>query len=151
MCPLRNAAALATVLLLSLAAPQAQAQAYVADICQASVTPAALRFDSAEHSRWYKRFWTGECDHILGCVPGSPNWNAIMRQLVTRASPAERAQLLPKACRLGQLVGLDWSREHGVRKITTQDLRRLYAILEQGDPLNGVEHAEAAARAQLGR
>lgn len=148
---MRKAAALAALLLTGVVAPQAQAQAYVADICQASVTPATLRFDSAEHSRWYKRFWTGECDHILGCLPGSPNWNAIMRQLVARAAPSERAQLLPKACRLGQLVGLDWSREHGVRKITTQDLRRLYAILEQGDPLTGVDHAEAAARAQLGR
>jgi hypothetical protein len=148
---MRKTAVLLALLLAAVVAPQAQAQAYVADICQASVTPAALRFDSAEHSRWYKRFWTGECDHILGCLPGSPNWNAIMRQLVARATPAERPQLLPKACRLGQLVGLDWSREHGVRKITTQDLRRLYAILEQGDPLDGVEHAEAAARAQLGR
>jgi hypothetical protein len=148
---MRKTAVLAALLLAAVVAPQAQAQAYVADICQSSVTPAALRFDSAEHTRWYKRFWTGECDHILGCVPGSPNWNAIMRQLVARATPAERAQLLPKACRLGQLVGLDWSREHGVRRITTSDLRRLYAILEQGDPMNGVEHAEAAARAQLGR
>jgi hypothetical protein len=148
---MRKAAVLAALLLMGFVAPQAQAQAYVADICQASVTPASLRFDSAEHGRWYKRFWTGECDHILGCVPGSPNWNAIMRQLVARAAPGERAQLLPKACRLGQMVGLDWSREHGVRKITTQDLRRLYAILEQGDPLAGVDHAEAAARAQLGR
>lgn len=151
MFPLRKTAAIVTVLFVGLAAPQAQAQAYVADICQPSVTPAALRFDSAEHGRWYKRFWTGDCDHILGCVPGSPNWNAIMRQLVIRAAPQDRAQLLPRACRLGQLVGLDWSREHGVRKITTADLRRLYGILEQGDPLSGVEHAEAAARVQLGR
>lgn len=135
---------------LALAATAAHAQQFVGDLCQSTVAPAAPHYDSAEQVRWYKRFWTGECDHLVGCFPGSPNWNAIMRQLLSRAPPAERAQLTPRVCRLGQMVGLDWSREHAVRRISTADLRTLYGLLEQGDPMNGVARAEAAVRAKLG-
>lgn len=141
-------AVLAGALLL---AGSAQAQTYVRPDCQGVVTPAANRYDSAEHERWYKRFWTGTCDHLMLCVPGGPNWNEIVGKLLTKGGPTERAALLPKACRLGQTIGLEWSREHNVRKITTADLKVFDTMLEAaGDTLKGVDRVDTAARAKLG-
>ena len=140
-----------TGLLLSLAG-QAQAQAYVVPTCRAYVSDANLHFDSAEHVRWYKRFWTGQCDHLLACLPGSPNWNDIAAKLVARGAPAQRAVLQPRACALGQRIGLEWSREHGVRRITTVDLRRYHALLEgDADPVRSLATVESAVEADLKR
>jgi hypothetical protein len=137
---------------LSGAAQAAQAQDYVRVDCRGQVTPATLRFDTPEQVRWYKRFWTGDCDHLPFCFPGSPNWNDIVGKLVARGGPAEQAVLLPKACRLGQLIGLEWSRDKAVRRIDTGDLRTFKGILEKsGDALRGVEQVEASARAKLAR
>ena len=133
-------------------AGQASAQAYVAPLCRSYVSDASLHFDSAEHVRWYKRFWTGQCDHLLACFPGSPNWNDIAVKLVTRGGPAERPALQPQACSLGQRIGLEWSREHGVRRITTEDLRRYHDILDRvSDPLRGVVTVESAVETDLRR
>ncbi|MDB5455529.1 MAG: hypothetical protein JWP92_1114 [Caulobacter sp.] len=127
-----------------------QAQTYVRDDCSGLVSSATLRFDSAEHARWYRRFWTGDCDHLAFCFPGSPNWNDIVGKLLARGGPAERAVLLPKACRLGLTIGLEWSRDKAVRKIDTRDLRAFNTTLEaSGDALRGVEAVEAAAKAKL--
>ena len=143
--------ALLAALALGLASA-AQAQDYVRADCRALVNPAALRFDTPEHVRWYRRFWTGDCDHLPFCFPGSPNWNDIVGKLLTRGGPAEQAALLPKACRLGQTIGLEWSRDKKIRRIDTGDLRTFKGQLEaSGDALRGVEQVEASARAKLAR
>jgi hypothetical protein len=147
---LRKAALLAA--LVAGLAGAAQAQDYVRADCRGQVTPAALRFDTPEHVRWYKRFWTGDCDHLPFCLPGSPNWNDIVDKLVKRGGPAETAVLLPKACRLGQLIGLEWSRDKKVRRIDTADLHAFKGVLEKsGDALRGVEQVETSARTKLAR
>ncbi|CAN5231292.1 hypothetical protein BH10PSE4_BH10PSE4_29490 [soil metagenome] len=117
--------------------------------CRTVVRPTdALRFDTDEHLRWYKRFWTGGCDHLALCFSGSPNWNDIVGKLLVKGGPAEQPILLPKACRLGQLIGLEWAKDRGVQKITTHDLKTFNAMLEAaGDPLKGVEAVDAKARA----
>ena len=130
----------------------AQAQDYVRADCRGQTSPGAQRFDSPEQARWYKRFWTGDCDHLPLCFPGSPNWNDIVGKLVVRGGPSEQAALLPKACRLGQTIGLEWSRDKKVRRIDTADLRAFRGELEKsGDALRGVEQVEATARAKLAR
>jgi hypothetical protein len=138
------------MVLLGLSASAAQAQEFVNAVCRSDVSLAGVRFDTPEHSRWYKRFWTGDCDHLAFCIPGSPNWNDVVDKLLVRGGPTERPTLLPKACRLGQMIGLEWSRDRSVRRISTADLRKLDAMLEaSGDALRGVERVEAAARAKL--
>lgn len=133
-------------------AGQAAAQAYVTPICRGYVSDANLHFDSAEHVRWYKRFWTGQCDHLLACLPGSPNWNDVAARLAARGAPAQRPALLPEACGLGQRIGLEWSREHGVRRITTADLRRYHDLLERdADPVRGLARVQSAVEADLKR
>jgi hypothetical protein len=130
----------------------AQAQDYVRADCRGLANSVALRFDTPEHVRWYKRFWTGECDHLPMCLPGSPNWNDIVGKLLTRGGPAEQAALLPKACRLGQTIGLEWSRNKKIRRIDTGDLRVFKGQLEaSGDALRGVEQVEGSVRAKLAR
>jgi hypothetical protein len=146
-----RAAALALVLGCGLAGA-AQAQDYVRADCRAQIDPAASRFDTPLHQRWYKRFWTGDCDHLPFCFSGSPNWNDIVGKLLTRGGPAERTALLPKACRLGQMIGLEWARDKKVRRIDTGDLRAFKSQLEaSGDALRGVERVEASARAKMAR
>ncbi|CAN5297312.1 hypothetical protein BH10PSE3_BH10PSE3_30750 [soil metagenome] len=130
----------------------AQAQDYVRADCRGLLGAAAQRFETPEHVRWYKRFWTGECDHLPVCFPGSPNWNDIVGKLLTRGGPAEQAVLLPKACRLGQTIGMEWARHKKVRRIDTGDLHAFKAQLEaSGDALRGIEQVEASARAKLAR
>ncbi|MGR4863524.1 hypothetical protein [Caulobacter sp. LARHSG274] len=131
------------------AASVAQAGDFVRADCRLVVKPTeAITFDTDEHLRWYKRFWTGTCDHLSFCFSGSPNWNDIVGKLLAKGGPAEQPVLLPKACRLGQLIGLEWAKDKQVQKISTKDLRRFNAMLEAaGDPLKGVEAVEARARA----
>ena len=147
----RRRALVVTAVLLGVAG-QARAQSYVAPLCRSYVSDANLHFDTAEHMRWYKRFWTGQCDHVTACLPGAPNWNNVAARLVARAAPTQRAALTPRACSLGQRIGLEWSREHGVRRITTADLRRYHALLEHdGDPQRGLAIVEGAVEADLKR
>jgi len=145
------ATALLTALTLGLAGG-VQAQDYVRADCRSQLDPAALRFDTALHQRWYRRFWTGDCDHLPMCFPGSPNWNDIVGKLLTRGGPNERAALLPKACRLGQTIGLEWARDKKIRRIDTGDLHVFKSQLEaSGDALRGVDKVEASVRAKLAR
>lgn len=130
----------------------AQAQDYVRADCRGVLGPAVQRFETPEHVRWYKRFWTGECDHLPMCMPGSPNWNDIVGKLLVRGGPAEQAALLPKACRLGQTIGMEWARHKKVRRIDTGDLRVFKGQLEaSGDALRGVEQVESSVRIKLAR
>jgi hypothetical protein len=134
----------------SLQAGSAQAQSYVRADCQGLVGVAPNRYDTPEHERWYKRFWTGACDHLSFCIPGAPNWNDAVGKLLVKGGPPERSALLPKACRLGQLIGLEWSREKAIRKIDTADLRVFNKVLESSDDtLRAVDKIDAAARAKL--
>lgn len=132
-----------------LVAGAADAQDFVREDCRAFVTPSeGLTYDTPLHARWYKRFWTGTCDHLPFCFAGSPNWNDIVGKLMIKGGAKEQPALLPKACRLGQLIGLEWSRDKKIRHITTNDLRAFNRMLEaSGDPLRGVEEVEAKARA----
>jgi hypothetical protein len=144
----RGWAVLAAVTLLG-SAPVAQAGEFVRADCRALVRPTdAIRFDTDEHLRWYKRFWTGTCDHLSFCFSGSPNWNDIVGKLLAKGGPTEQPNLLPKACRLGQLIGLEWAKDKDIQKISTKDLKVFNSMLEAaGDPLKGVEAVEAKARA----
>ncbi|MET3664266.1 hypothetical protein [Caulobacter sp. 1776] len=149
---MRSRIVAAALLAASLVAGSAQAQSYVRADCQSLVGVAPNRYDTPEHERWYRRFWTGNCDHLAFCVPGSPNWNDIVGKLLVKGGPSERPGVLPKACRLGQLVGLEWSREKVIRKIDTSDLRGFNKILESSnDTLKGLDKVEQAARAKLAR
>jgi hypothetical protein len=146
--PLRAAFLAASLLV----ATSAQAQSYVRADCQGLVGVAPNRFDTPEHERWYRRFWTGTCDHLSFCIPGAPNWNDVVGKLLVKGGPSERPALLPKACRLGQLIGLEWSREKSIRKIDTADLRAFNKVLESSDDtLKAVDKIDAAARAKLAR
>ena len=135
------------------AAPVVQAGEFVRFDCRAMIKPTdAVRFDTDEHLRWYKRFWTGTCDHLPFCFSGSPNWNDIVGKLLVKGGASEQPTLLPQACRLGQLIGLEWAKDKGVQKISTKDLRQFNAMLEAaGDPLKGVEAVETRARAMAGQ
>lgn len=142
----------ATALLLAglLAAP-ASAQEFVRGDCLNVVSPTrALRFENDIHARWYKRFWTGTCQDLNLCFPGSPNWNEIVTKLVVKGGPSQKAMLLPKACKLGQLIGMEWARDRRIKRISTQDLKRFSIILDDaGDPMRGLDAVEARARALI--
>ncbi len=133
-----------------LAANVANADEFVRADCRNVVAPSAsLKYDTPEHALWYRRFWTGSCQHLpLLCLPGSPNWNDVVGKLLAKGGPAEQPALLPKACRLGQLIGLEWSRDKKVKHITTNDLRIFDNMLNaSGDALRGVDQVDAKARA----
>jgi hypothetical protein len=128
----------------------ARAQDFISPACRPSVPLASMQFENPLRARWYRRFWTGDCNHLSGCFSGSPNWNGIVEKLLARGGPAERAALLPRACRLGHTVAMEWTREKDVRRISTRDLRDLYRVLESSDdPLRGIERVEAIVRAKL--
>ena len=89
-------------------------------------------------------------DHLPHCFAGSPNWNDIVGKLLVRGGPSERTVLLPKACRLGQLIGLEWSRDRRIKHIHTADLKVFSTLLEtSGDALEGVEKVETKAKAMI--
>lgn len=129
----------------------AQAQSFVRGDCQGHVGVSPGRFDTPVHALWYRRYWTGSCDsQIPRCIPGSPNWNEMVGKLVARSASAQRAAALAKACRLGQLVGLEWSRSKTIRKIDLGDLRAFNHTLDHADDvLKGIDQVEQAARAKL--
>ncbi len=131
-----------------LAASTAHADEFVRGDCRGVVAPsAALKYDTPEHARWYKRFWTGDCDHLPLCLPGAPNWNEVVGKLLAKGGPKEQPALLPKACRLGQLIGLEWSRDKKIKHITSGDLRVFNSMLDaSGDALRGVDLVDAKAR-----
>ncbi|MCR5879750.1 hypothetical protein [Phenylobacterium sp. J367] len=105
--------------------------------------PAA--FDSPIHARWNQRFWTGECKSLpWTCMPGEPNWNSVVDRLVAKAQAAQKAAVKVQACRLGGLIGHEWSRAKPVRRIDTADLqaflREVNAAPDVGQGLTRVEH-----------
>ncbi|MBU4435084.1 MAG: hypothetical protein KKC14_11780 [Alphaproteobacteria bacterium] len=139
------------VVLVLLLAGEAQAEDFVRDDCRGAVQATqSLRFETPLHARWYKRFWTGACEDLSFCFPGSPNWNEVVGKLLTRGGPAERTVLLPKACRLGQTIGLEWARDRRIKRIQTNDLRTFNAMLEESDDaLRGIERVESRTHTML--
>jgi hypothetical protein len=132
-----------------LCAPPAQAQPYVRSDCQPLVSTDRLD-PSPLAARWYRRFWTGDCDGLRGCLPGSPNWNDVVAKLTARTGPSERAQVLTQVCRLGALIGQEWTRPRDVRRIDTGDLQRFKSTLDAaGDVPAGLTQVEAKARAKI--
>ncbi|WP_291876519.1 hypothetical protein [Caulobacter sp.] len=119
--------------------------------CQGHLAPAPPRYDTANHALWYKRFWTGGCDpQIPRCIPGQPNWNNMVTTLLNRSPAAQRPAVLAKACRVGELIGVEWSRSKTIRKIDLGDLRAFNRELESSsDTLQGLDRLEASARAKL--
>jgi hypothetical protein len=137
------------IAVLALGATQAHAQAYVRPDCQRVIAPAPLQPGSST-DRWYKRFWTGDCTGLFGCMAGSPNWNEVVGKLVDRARPADHAAVLVKACKLGPLIGLEWTRPKKLRHIDTGDLRGFNGVLERaGDVTTGLDRVEAQARDKI--
>ena len=129
----------------------AEAQDFIRPDCRSQSNPPAGSFDTALHARWYKRFWTGDCDKLPMCLSGAPNWNDVVGALLIRGGPTERATLLPKACRLGQTIGLEWARDKKIRRIDTSDLRAFKKQLDaSGDPLRGMVRVETLVQAKLG-
>lgn len=129
----------------------ANAQEFVRNDCRAMVqSTQSLKFEDPKHALWYKRFWTGSCADLSMCMPGSPNWNDIVGKLLIKGGPAERAALLPKACRLGQMIGMEWARDRRIKRIKTADLKTFNTMLEaSGDALRGVEQVELKARSMI--
>jgi hypothetical protein len=102
----------------------------------------ANRYDTPEHERWYRRFWTGLRPPVVLHFRRAElerRWSASCWSRAARPSGV----LLPKACRLGQLIGLEWSREKSIRKIDTADLRAFNTTLEaSSDTLKGLDKIE---------
>ncbi|HEX7943750.1 MAG TPA: hypothetical protein VF495_03750 [Phenylobacterium sp.] len=135
----------------ALTCSQADAQSYVRADCRPLVSAARLD-PSPLTARWYKRFWTGDCGGLRGCLDGSPNWNEVVGKLVARSAPAQRPAVLARACRLGPLIGQEWTRPRKVRRIDSGDLRGFKTALESGgEVLEGIARVEAQARAKIGR
>jgi hypothetical protein len=134
----------------SAGAAQAQ-QAVYASAC-AGKLPAFAPFDDRAHELWYKRFWTGQCSSGLGfCSSGSPNWNEAMVKLRAQTAPARVDELNTKMCRLGHVVGAEWARDNGIRKIDTRAVSGFYETLRSGagDSFARLGAVEAKANAML--
>lgn len=128
-----------------------QAQSYVRPDCGPLLSTERLD-PSPLTARWYRRFWTGDCDGLQGCINGSPNWNEVVGKLVARSRPQDRAAVLAKACRLGPVIGQEWTRPRKVRRIDSGDLNVFRKALESsGDVLKGIARVEAQARAKIAR
>lgn len=146
ICPTVSVVVVGASLLLG--AP-ADAQSYVRADCR-GLAPAARLDPSPPTSRWYKRFWTGDCNGLRGCVSGAPNWNEIVGKLVARSRPPDRPTVRAKACRLGPLIGQEWTRPRKVRRIDSGDLRSFRTALESApDVIQGIERVEAQVRAKI--
>jgi hypothetical protein len=138
------------LLCLVAAADQARAQDYVQPPCPGDATP---RFEDHLQSLWYRRFWTGECRDlsVLRCHSGRPYWNDMVRTLTARAPEAQRAEVAARACRLGRQIGLEWTRPSAERRIDTDDLRALNAMLDGSpDVATGLAAVEARVMSKIG-
>jgi hypothetical protein len=150
---MRNArlgAVLAFAFLSAIVAPSpVLAQSYVRADC-ARLIARARTVPTSLTGRWYKRFWTGDCGGLGGCISGSPNWNQVVGQLVARSQPRDRPAVLAKACRLGPLIGLEWTRPRDVRRIDSGELRAFRSTLESSsNVLDGLNRVDAEVRGKI--
>lgn len=143
---------LVLAVLLTPIAAQAEPTLGVRADCTAAIAASTLSFDDQTHRRWYNRFWTGHCAGLLGCLAGNPNWNALVTRLGDQSAPAQRAAVQAKACQVGHLVGYEWARDNGVRRIDTNAVRAFLRTLQnEGDPMAALETIERRAREMLSR
>lgn len=137
---------------LLLAAGPSGAQSYLRADCARLVAPPRPGSQDVLTARWYRRFWTGDCGDLSRCLAGSPNWNEVVGRLVARSPSAQRGAVLARACQLGPLIGLEWTRPRNLRRIDSGDLRSFKSTLEGSrNVMSGLERVEAQARAKLGR
>jgi hypothetical protein len=143
----RAVVALAALLSMSGAA-QAQAITVRADC--ARFVPQNVSFDDRTHLLWYNRFWTGDCAGLFGCLRGEPNWDSWINILLAQTSADRRPALLERACRIGHMIGLEWAKDNGIRKIDTRAVRGFgEALKAAGDPFAKLAAVDARARAML--
>ena len=137
----------------ALVASAVSAQEYVRPDCLGVVQASAgLKFESVEHAHWYRRFWTGSCRNLpaLRCMPGSPNWNDVVGELVKKARPDQTGQITATACRMGQAIGHEWSRAKPVRRIDTNDLKAFMTTLDQApDVPTGLSRVDLRVKTAL--
>jgi hypothetical protein len=140
-----------SVVLAVLAIAPAQAQTPAIGAPCASAVGASTTFDDETHRRWYKRFWTGDCSGLWFCQSGAPNWNAGAKDFIARAEADKRAALTQRFCEVGHLIGREWARDNGVRKIDTNELSGFYDMLSsgEGDIDARLNRVEASARRML--
>lgn len=132
----------------------AQAQTVtIARECTA-LSPQSMKFDDRTHLLWYNRFWTGVCvSGLAWCQSGNPNWISAMAKLVAEVPAGERAAFQTRLCTVGHMIGHEWARDNGIRKIDTSAVSRFYAKLsaKTGTPQSRLDSVEAAAKKMLGR
>jgi hypothetical protein len=138
---------------LALCAVSAQAQEFVRPECAGVVQASTqLKFDSVEHANWYRRFWTGNCKSLpaLQCMPGSPHWNDIVTKLVKKGRPDQASFITQAACRMGQTIGHEWSREKAIRRISTADLKTYLTTLDAApDVPTGLSRVELRVKTAM--
>jgi hypothetical protein len=118
---------------------------------EADVPYHGLAFDDAKHRLWYARFWTGKCTGLAfyECRAGEPYWNATMRSLVAAVPPERRQAFAARLLALGRKIGHEWAKENDVRRISTDDIRSWYVLLDEtkdGEAVIARIEAEAARR-----
>ena len=124
----------------------AAAQDFIRADCRQHVENSPAPGADALTRRWYRRFWTGECAGLSGCMGGAPNWNGVVGELVARSPEPQHAAVLAKACRLGPLIGVEWTRPRNVRRIDSGDLRSFNATLKAA---RAAEEADRVDRHRL--
>ena len=145
---LRSGAWILAGLWLAAAGPSV-GQSYVQGPC-AGAAPA---FVDQLQPLWYRRFWTGACQDLspLRCRSGRPFWNDVVRTLTARTPEARRTEVAQRTCRLGRRIGFEWTRPSAVRRIDTNELRTLEAVLTKApDTLAGLGAVEARVREKIG-
>ncbi len=121
---------------------------------EAPVPYDGLSFDDAQHRLWYARFWTGRCTGLsfFVCRSGKPYWHETMQRLVAGAAAERRQAFAARLFALGRKIGYEWARENDIRKISTENLRAWYAVLDaSADGEAAIARVEAEAAALLAR
>ena len=127
------------------------AQTFVRQDCRSAIGASPSHFDDQTHRLWYRRFWNGSCAGLSFCTDGSPNWNDAVGDVLRQTPVASRRVALKRACQLGRLIGYEWARDNGVRKIDTGDLQDYMRELStSADSAEALDNVERSARSKLG-
>ena len=158
-CRARNALAAAAILAAVVAPVTASAQEPIREDCLPHVSsPSKLKFNAGKHDQWYSRYWNGKCGSLTllrdQCHQSDPGWNSAIAVILTESTPANSAQVLAKACKLGELVGYEWAKDNNVRCIHSTGhngnnlvvLRGIVQDAKGGDIMKRLEVAEAKAK-----
>ena len=89
-------------------------------------------------------------EHAPWAYIRKPYLTSELSELLRRAAPAERPALLARACRLGRMVGYEWARDNGIRRIDTDDLQGYEEQLSRaGGAGAALDLVEQSAKAKL--